>query len=119
MKVLADTSLWVDHLRGTNPALKKLVDSNILVMHPFVIGELACGTMKNRVGILRGLHQLPVSTVAKDAEVLRFIETHKLWGRGMGWVDQHLLASALIANYRISTLDKKLAKAASDLKIQY
>jgi len=83
-------------------------------MHPFVSGELACGTLKMRAAVLSGLHALPAARLASNIEVLQPIE-RRLWGRGLGWVDVHLLASALLTHCGFWTLDKKLAEAATTL----
>ena len=115
--ILADTSVWINHLRIGEPLLaKRLVDGEI-VIHPFVTGELACGTIKNRAEFLRDLNCLPSSTSATDVEVLQLLEAHKLWGRGLGWIDVHLLASAMLSNSRLWTLDSQLKRAAFDLNV--
>jgi len=84
-------------------------------MHPFVSGELACGNLKSREAILSDLHALPAAKLASHTEVLQLIEDRRLWGRGLGWVDVHLLASALLSHCGFWTLDKKLAEAAAEL----
>jgi hypothetical protein len=84
-------------------------------MHPFVAGELACGNLRDRASILGDLDALPGSKLASNAEVLYLIEEHRLWGRGLGWIDAHLLASALLSGSRLWTLDARLAKAAAEL----
>lgn len=86
-------------------------------MHPFASGELACGNLKNRTAILFNLNALPTAAVADDREVLALIESRKLWGRGLGWVDMHLLASSLLSGSYLWTLDKRLEHAAIDLGI--
>lgn len=88
-------------------------------MHPFVVGELACGNLKNRIVVLSYLAALPMATRATEAEVLRLIENHVLWGRGLGWIDAHLLAAALVSHCRLWTLDKRLASAASEMGLSY
>jgi hypothetical protein len=82
-----------------------------------VIGELACGNLENRAEILSYLHALPAAKVALDTEVLRLIEDRHLWGRGVGWVDTHLLGSALLSNCRLWTLDRQLGEAAKELGV--
>lgn len=115
--ILADTSVWISHLRVGEPLLaKRLVDGEILV-HPFVMGELACGTIKNRSKFLLDLESLPSSPSATDVEALRLLEVHNLWGHGLGWIDVHLLASAMLSNSLLWTLDVHLKQAASGLKI--
>ncbi|MGA2186178.1 MAG: PIN domain-containing protein [Bryobacteraceae bacterium] len=111
--VLVDTSVWIDHFRRNSPALAELLDEATVLTHPFVLGELACGTMKNRDAVLSSLEALPVAVPATHGETLRLIEDHRLWGRGIGWVDAHLLASALLSNCALWTLDEKLDRTAS------
>jgi len=113
--VLADTSVWIEHFRRGEPGLADRLREGLVLMHPFVSGELACGNLKNRAAILAGLHALPTAKLASSTEVLRLVDDRKLWGRGLGWVDVHLLASALLSNCRLWTLDKKLGRAAAEL----
>jgi predicted nucleic acid-binding protein len=115
---LVDTSVWVDHLRKGNTELQSLLRLNEVLLHPFVIGELACGTLKNRSQILKLLQDLPAARLAEHTEVLAFMETRDLWGRGVGWVDVHLLASALLSHGQFWTLDKRLQVLAAELKLQ-
>lgn len=118
MRILADTSVWVDHLRSANAKLATLLDKGLVLGHPLVVGELACGNLRNRRELLALLGELPGAPVATAAEALAFIETHRLMGRGVGYVDVHLLASvALTDDARIWTLDKRLATVASGLKL--
>lgn len=84
-------------------------------MHPLVAGELACGNLKNRPAVLADLHALPLASLASNAEVLRFVEDRRLWGRGLGWMDVHLLASAVLSECEFRTLDKRLAQTAREL----
>jgi len=116
--ILVDTSVWIDHLRDGNANLQALLQESEVLVHPFVIGELACGTLKNRAEILRLLKELPRAPLAEDAEVLSLLETCRLWGRGVGWIDVHLLASTLLSHSRIWTLDKQLSVLASAMKLQ-
>jgi hypothetical protein len=87
-------------------------------MHPFIAGELACGNLKNRGAILANLNALPVAVSASHGEVLELIDGHQLWGRGLGWIDVHLLASALLSTCRFWTLDRRLARAVLDLGLR-
>jgi predicted nucleic acid-binding protein len=113
--VLVDTSVWVDHFRfGDVVLVGHLSEGNVLT-HPFVLGELVCGNLKNRKTTLEDLYALPAALVATDAEVVRLIEERRLWGRGLGWIDVHLLASALLSHCEFWTLDKRLKRAAGDL----
>ena len=113
--VLADTSIWIEHFRHGRTELSGNLTEGLVLMHPFVIGELACGNLKDRGAILSMLHSLPAAGVASHDEVLEFMERYKLGGKGLGWIDVHLLASVLLSNCRFWTLDRRLAKVASDL----
>ena len=113
--VLADTSVWIQHFRRGVPTLTDRLGNGLVLMHPFVSGELACGSLKNRSGILSDLRALPVAKLASNSEVLHLIEDRGLWGRGLGWVDVHLLASALLSHCGLWTLDKKLGEAGMEM----
>ncbi len=117
--VLVDTSVWVEHFRKSNPQLTELLKEERVACHPFVIGELACGNLKNRQEILSLLQSLPRSEMVEDGEVLSFIENKSLAGAGVGWVDVHLLASAVLTRIPLWTADKSLQKASINLRIQY
>lgn len=113
--ILVDTSVWVGHLRAGDGDLAELLRSGDVVCHPFVVGELARGRMRSRGEILTLLSALPVLPKADDAEALDFISRHRLMGRGLGPVDVHLLASCMLADAPLWTLDRKLQEAATDL----
>jgi predicted nucleic acid-binding protein len=114
--ILIDTSVWVDHLAKGIPALAEMLDRSEVLTHPFVIGELACGNLKNREGVLRLLTALPSVITATDDETLLFIERQQLMGKGIGYIDAHLLASAtLTAGTRLWTRDRRLAVVATEL----
>lgn len=113
--VLADTSVWIAHFRQGQPALAGLLSDGLVLMHPFVVGELALGNLKKRASVLSDLATLSVATRASDAEVMSLIENRRLWGRGLGWMDAHLIASALLSRCRLWTLDRRLATTASEL----
>ena len=117
--ILVDTSIWVEHLRRGVPALAAALERGTIFMHPFVRGELACGYLKNRGEVLRLLGELPQAPVATDDEALGFIERRALIGRGMGYIDVHLLASAMLAGCALWTRDKRLAAVAADLKLAF
>lgn len=106
--ILVDTSLWVEHLRRSHPALARALERGEVLTHPFVIGELACGNLKARTQILGLMELIPASTVAEHDEVLRLIESRELYGKGIGWIDAHLIASALLSDATLWTLDKRL-----------
>ncbi len=116
--ILADTSVWIDHFRRTNQALASLLDEDEVCVHAFVIGELACGNLKNRAEILSRLHDLPLVAKAQDGEILALIDRRRLMGRGLGLVDVHVLASCLLDGHRLWTLDKPLKVAAAELGIE-
>jgi predicted nucleic acid-binding protein len=114
--ILADTSVWVDHLRASNKALVALLDAGMVLAHPFVIGELALGNLRQREIVLKALADLPRASVATDAEVLHFIEGRALFGRGIGYIDAHLLAAVqLTAGTELWTNDKRLHGVAAQL----
>ncbi len=115
--IVVDTSVWIDHLRSGNLRLRTLLHEGKVLTHPFIIGELACGIVRNRSEILRLLQALPEARAAEHEEVLRFVEARRLFGRGIGWVDAHLLASALLSGAALWTLDRRLARVATALKI--
>jgi predicted nucleic acid-binding protein len=116
--ILVDTSVWVDHFRTGNPTLRRLLDGGEVSCHSFVIGELACGTLRKRTAILDLLRKLPAVPLAEDFEVLELIEMHRLMGRGLGWVDVHLLSAAMISDVSLWTLDKQLVSAAELLAVR-
>lgn len=109
---LVDTSVWVDHLRNGSARLRVLLDAGEVLVHPFVVGELACGNLANRREVLELLDALPRVVEAAHAEALQLLDHQRLHGRGLGWVDVHLLASALLTRARLWTLDARLARAA-------
>jgi len=114
--ILADTSVWVDHLRASNKALAALLNTGMVLAHPFVIGELALGNLRQREIVLNALADLPHASVATDAEVLHFIERHAMFGRGIGYIDAHLLAAVqLTAGAELWTNDKRLHGVAVQL----
>lgn len=114
---LVDTSVWVQHLRVGSGRLGGLLEDGAVLLHPFVIGELACGSLRNRAEILGHLAKLPEAQVAQHHEVLHLVEAARLHGRGLGWVDTHLLASALLSRCPLWTLDKRLERAATAMRI--
>ncbi|NOY52586.1 MAG: PIN domain-containing protein [Deltaproteobacteria bacterium] len=117
--VLVDTSIWISHFRDNNQRLKKLLIDESVACHPFVIGELACGNMKNRKEVISLLQSLPQALVAEHDEILALIEHKKLMGAGIGLIDVHILASALLTNLPLWTADKRLSASAMKLNILY
>jgi len=117
--VLTDTSVWVKHFREGQEHLISLLEQGIVACHPFIVGELACGSLKNRLEILALLEALPMVDVLEHNEVMAFIESRKLMSIGIGYVDTHLLGSSLLSDIPLWTFDKSLIKAAKTLNIGY
>jgi len=117
--VLVDTSVWVSHLRDGNVGLEKLLNDGEVLCHPFIVGELACGSLKNRHEILTSLQSLPMTILAEDGEVLKFIENHQLMGKGLGYIDVHLIAAAVLTDVPLWTFDKTLDKITKKIGISY
>jgi len=115
--VLVDTSVWVAHLRHGAIGLEGLLNEGRVVCHPFIVGELACGDLKRRTEILGLLEALPRAIPAEPEEVLHFIENYRLMGKGLGYIDMHLLASARLTKVPLWTLDKKLNEIAIKLEL--
>ncbi len=110
--MLVDTSVWINHFRRSNADLEQLLDEGRVMTHPFVAGELACGSLRGRDEVLRLIDALPAAPVATHAEVMRFIDDHRLFGTGLGWVDVHLLASARLTRQSLWSADRRLRNAA-------
>jgi predicted nucleic acid-binding protein len=118
--ILVDTSVWIDHLRKGIPSLAEALEREDVLMHPFVVGELACGELTRRREVLDLLSTLPSSIVATDHETLRFIENHRLMGKGIGYIDAHLLASVILTEAaQFWTRDKRLGAIAAKLRIAF
>jgi predicted nucleic acid-binding protein len=115
--ILADTSVWIAHFRGATTDLRSALENGEVFCHPHVLGELACGNLRNRGEILEFLRALPAATTATDAEVLACIERNHLYGTGLGFTDVHLIASALLTPTRLWTLDAALGRQAKRLKV--
>ena len=118
--ILLDTSIWIDHLRQSDAQVVALLQADLVLAHPFVIGELACGNLKSRADILGLLSTLPQAGVALEHEVLFFIDRHKLMGLGIGYIDAHLLAATtLTEGAKLWTRDKRLDALAQQLDCAY
>jgi predicted nucleic acid-binding protein len=114
--ILVDTSVWIDHLRAGNNVLASLLDAGRVLSHPFVIGELALGNLRNRDLLVSTMDDLPQAGIVTNGEVLHFIGRYALYGAGIGYVDAHLLASVrLTAGAVLWTQDKRLLRAAEPL----
>jgi len=116
--ILVDTSIWVDHLRGAHERLADLLTRGLVLAHPFVTGELALGNLAQRETVLLALQDLPQAMLAADAEVLSFVEKKGLFGRGIGYVDAHLLAAVFLTpGSRLWTRDNSLFAASTHLGV--
>lgn len=115
--ILADTSVWINHLDKTNEVMSRLLLGNKIVLHPFVIGEIALGNLRNRDKIIGNLLKFNSLPIADEQDVLELIAIHGLFGAGIGYVDCHLLASAALTNSKVWTVDKRLATAAMKLHL--
>jgi len=117
--VLVDTSIWVTHLRQGSRRLENLLMDAEVMCHPFIIGELACGNLENREEIISLFHSLPMAPTIKFDEFLFFIDQNHLMGKGVGFVDVHLLASAQLTGVPLWTADKRLKSAADQLELTF
>ena len=117
--ILVDTSIWIIHLRQGNRQLEKLLMDAEVMCHPFIVGELACGNLKNRNEIIPLLQSLPMAPAIEFSEFLFFIDRNQLMGKGVGFVDVHLLASAQLAGVPLWTADKRLRSAADKLALTF
>ena len=116
--ILADTSVWIDHFRRLDRDMESLLESGQVMTHPFVVGELACGDLPRRADLLETLDALPGAVVAEDDEVRKFIERHRLFGKGVGFVDFHLLVSTVLSpDASLWTADRRLGEIAAGMKI--
>ena len=115
MPTLIDTSVWIQHFLADLPGLHHLLEQHLAVCHPLVIGELACRQLKHRAEVLGSLATLPQAPALEFEEILAFLESHKLFGQGPGWIDVHLLASTLLSDVTLWTMDIPLQRAAKKL----
>lgn len=116
--VLVDSSVWINHFRSSSSKLSKLLEDELVLAHPMVIGELACGNLAKRKEIVALLHDLPSAPKADDDEVLYFIEEHQIMGKGLGLIDMHLLASCRLSGCRLWSDDLRLRKVARTLEVK-
>ena len=117
--ILVDTSVWIRHFKSQNASLVTLLDENRVAIHDFVIGELACGQLKHRGTILSLLEALPRLDAVPHEDVLFLVKNRKLFGSGIGWVDAHLLASALSFGGKLWTFDKSLQNVAKRCSVEF
>lgn len=114
--ILVDSSIWVDHIRQADATLSRLLDLNLVLVHPGVIGEIALGHMRDRDAMTTYLHTFPAPVLAKDGEVLGLIARERLFGIGIGWVDAHLLTATMLTDgAQLWTRDRRLSTAADRL----
>ena len=117
--ILADTSVWIDHFRSDNPQMREHLQNKRIVMHPFIAGELALGSLPDRTSVLKALDELPQLIVAEAYEVRQLIEQRKLYSKGIGWIDAQFLVCMLIEpSIQLWTTDRRLARVASEIGIQ-
>jgi predicted nucleic acid-binding protein len=118
--IIADTSVWIDHLRGGSERLERALLAGSILIHPFVIGEIALGHLRQRKRVLEDLRELPMAMVAADDEVLGLIARENLFGRGIGYIDAHLLAATRLSGQAaLWTYDGRLREAALHLGLAY
>ena len=117
--ILVDTSVWIDHFRSGDTHLSTLLDHAMVQTHDFIIGEIACGNLKNRQQTLYLLSCLPRCTATSPGETLFFIERHGLMGRGIGYIDASILASAALVQANLWSRDKRLMALATELGCAY
>ena len=115
--ILVDTSVWVNHLRAADSRLAELLEDGQVLCHPFVVGELACGNLRRRAEVLALLADLPQLPALATEDVMGFVDGHRLMGKGLGWIDVHLLAAAVASRETLWTKDRRLADAANRLGV--
>ncbi|MBU1171206.1 MAG: type II toxin-antitoxin system VapC family toxin [Proteobacteria bacterium] len=117
--ILVDTSVWIHHFREIDNDLVEHLNTGSIASHPFIVGELACGNLSNRAEILILLQALPLTPILEPDEILYFIEENSLMGRGLGYVDIYLLASAILGNVVLWTTDRRLREVATEFGHSY
>lgn len=117
--ILVDTSVWIKHLRGGDQNLIRLLEQGLVACHPFIIGEIACGGVRNRYEIIDLLNDLPSTEVLDHSDIMEFIENRRIMNKGIGYIDVHLLGSALVSETPLWTFDKALRKIAIQLSVEY
>ncbi|AUA54822.1 Probable ribonuclease VapC32 [Achromobacter spanius] len=116
--ILVDTSIWIDHLGASEPRLEQLLHNEFVLMHPFIVGELALGSLNKRDMVLGALTLLPQAVRASHDEAIHFLHAERLFGKGIGYVDLHLLASTrLTPGASLWTKDKRLGSLAKTLNL--
>jgi predicted nucleic acid-binding protein len=115
--MLVDTSVWIEHFRRSQPALVTALERGDVQCHEFVLGELACGSLPRREEVLTLMQTLPRLAAVTHDEAMALVGERRLWARGLGWIDVHLLAAALVGGAGLWTLDRRLRKIAQDLGV--
>ena len=114
--IIVDTSVWIDHLRANDRQLATQLEQMNVLVHPFVTGEIALGNLRNRKSLIELLQSMPQAVIASEQEIMLFIEDHRLFGLGIGFIEAHFLASTLLTSgSRLWTRDKRLQNAAHQL----
>jgi predicted nucleic acid-binding protein len=116
---LADTSIWRRHIRQTSPKLQALLERQLIGIHPFVTGEIACGNLRDRDVLLYSFAELPQARIAPEIEVRHMLEEHRLWGTGLSWIDVHILTSATMMRWQLYTADSAMIAAAARMRVPY
>jgi predicted nucleic acid-binding protein len=118
--ILVDSSVWMDHIRRNDSGLIRLLETDAVLLHPFIIGEIAMGSMANRLAVIHELSKLPQIPMAQHEEVMKFVASHRLFGLGIGYIDAHLLASVRITPAALLwTRDRRLHEAANKLSLAF
>lgn len=117
--ILVDTSVWVNHFRRSDAELARMLVEEEVAVHPFVIGEIAAGNLKHRTEVLDSFALLPRVAVVEENEVHHLLDSRRLWGAGLGWVDLHILAAAKLSGCRIHTADRAMNEIAVRLDVAY
>ena len=115
--ILADTSVWVNHFRSADSQLARMLVEEDVGLHPFVLGEIAAGNLRDRTRVLNYLSCLPQSAIAEEAEVHHLLQSERLWGTGLGWVDLHILAAVRLRGWRLYSADRAMNRIAAQLGI--
>ena len=117
--ILVDSSIWIRHFRHPDPRLQALVEYQLLLLHPFVLGELACGKLSQRPATIAYLRRLARASIVPEESLHQLLNSRRLWDKGLGWIDLHLLASVLVDHSRLWTADAALSAAARTCGVEY